>query len=504
MTLAEDYTRAMIITHGLAECIELAAEAKDWLVTDVETVLSSYVNRSVRHAEYVRIAGPGESKLNQMVKQIIDEEQFAGHSGGKLKTSTPHKTAQEVYDVFDAMQGRFHQIETPSVRRASKGVAGFQVIQKLGLVAMAQFPETMMPAAKYRVATSFEGLPGIPIPLKSYGVGMVDSAINGMSAASSMLTGKRIIPKTERRRHLERIGVIYASALQSSASRMAGPTGVITNRVIRGFQMETITNLQRTIALDTLQSMIRENARYLAKGLAQGKRYRMYRQELIELGLSPDEVVAWYRDGMPRDHPISKKFDIAHVRGIDTTIIMPKAANAPRLYNDPRFQLPLIFTRFFTVFGNTVMKHLGKKLASADVTSIRKLGSISSLITAVGIAYYTQFLREEVSGYKYREDDDPMRVMDAVDRSGLTAMFTRLYPLFSEYKYGMGSQWVANILGGPFAGDVAGFIAAANGSNEQRARYMAKMTPILTIHKGSEDLMYEFYLEMIESLPEGN
>lgn len=97
-----------------------------------------------------------------------------------------------------------------------------------------------------------------------------------------------------------------------------------------------------------------------------------------------------------------------------------------------------------------------------------------------------------------------MRVIDAIDRSGLTAMFTRLYPLFSEYKYGMGSQWVANMLGGPFAGDVAGFISAANGSNEQRARYMAKMTPIMTITPESEDLMYEFYLEMIDGLPEGN
>jgi len=476
-------------------------KAKEWLVTDVEAVLTNYVSRAVRHAEYTRIAGKNERILNQTVRQIIEEQDIGGQRGGKLRANSPHQTAQEIYDMFDAMQGRFHQIKTPSVRRASKAVAGFQVVQKLSLVALAQFPETMMPAARYRVATATKALPGVPIPLKSYAVGMVDSAINAMSHASLALVGKRVIPKTEIRNHLERIGVIYSSALQSSASRIAGPTGVITNRAIRLFGMEAITNLQRSIALDTINSMVRENARYLAKG-KEGKKAKMYRQELVELGIKPEEAVAWYQEGMPKDHPIHKRLDIAHVRGVDTTIIMPKAANAPRLYNDQRFQLPLIFTRFFTVFGNTVLKSIGNKLASRDVTNTRKLASIGSLVAAVGIAYYTQFLREDISGYQYREEDDPLRVVDAVDRAGLTAMFTRLYPLFSAYKYGQGSQIVANLLGGPFAGDVAGFIEATKGSNEQRARYLAKMTPIMTVTPASEDLMYEFYLELIDGLPE--
>ncbi|KKK57315.1 hypothetical protein LCGC14_3055690, partial [marine sediment metagenome] len=184
----------------------------------------------------------------------------------------------------------------------------------------------------------------------------------------------------------------------------------------------------------------------------------------------------------------------------DTNIIMPKAANAPRLYNDPRWQLPVIFTRFFTVFGNTVLKNIGKKLLSTEVTTTRKVASIGSLVAAVGIAYYTQFLREAISGYSYRDEDDPMRIVDAVDRSGLTAMFTRLYPLFSAYKYGIGSKYIANVLGGPLGGDVAKFIEAAKGGNEQKARWMARMTPVLNTTPATEDEIYEFYLEMIEAV----
>jgi len=281
---------------------------------------------------------------------------------------------------------------------------------------------------------------------------------------------------------------------------MAGPTGVLTNRFIRMVMLEGYTNFQRAISLDTIQSMIRQNARYLAKGTAQGTKYKMYRQELIELGIKPEEAVEWYRAGMPKDHPIHQKFDIAHVRGIDTNIIMPKAANAPRVYNDPRWQLPVIFTRFFTVFGNTVMKNVVKKLISNEVTTTRKLASIGSLMTTVALAYYVQFLREDIGGYQFRDEDDPMRIVDAVDRSGLTVMFTRLYPLFSAYKYGMGSKYIANVLGGPLGGDVALFIEATRGSNEQKARWMARMTPVLNITPTTEDEIYEFYLEMIEAV----
>jgi len=474
-------------------------KAKDWLVTDVEAVLVNYINRAVRHAEYTRMAGKNEVTLNQTVRQIIEEQQVGGHRGGKLRANSPHQTAQEIYDMFDAMQGRYHQIKNPTVRRASKALAGYQVIQKLGLVTLAQFPESMMPAARYRVATATKALPGIPLPLKSYAVGIVDAAANAMSAASKIITGTRLIPKTVMRQHLERIGIISPSSLVSSASRMAGPVGTITSRVIRLFGIETITNFQRTTALDTLQSLIRENARYLGKG-KENKKARMYRQELIELGLKPAEVVEWYKAGMPEDSPIHNKFDIAHVRGIDTTIIMPKAANAPRLYNDPRWQLVLEFTRFFTVFGNTVLKNIGKKLVSGDVTNTRKLASIGSLITAVGIAYYTQFMREDITGYEFRDEDDPLRMVDAFDRAGLTAMFTRLYPLFSAYRYGKGHKYIAGLLG-PAASDAASFIEAT-GDKKRMARWMANHTPLMTITPESEDLMYEFYLELIEALPE--
>jgi hypothetical protein len=55
--------------------------AKDWLVTDVESLLTNYVNRAARHAEYTRIAGKGESNLNQLVRQIVEEAEFHGREG---------------------------------------------------------------------------------------------------------------------------------------------------------------------------------------------------------------------------------------------------------------------------------------------------------------------------------------------------------------------------------------------------------------------------------------
>ena len=116
------------------------------------------------------------------------------------------------------------------------------------------------------------------------------------------------------------------------------------------------------------------------------------------------------------------------------------------------------------------------------------------------MAYYTQFLREDISGYQVRDEDDPMRIVDAVDRAGWTAMFTRLYPLFmGEYRYKLGPTFVTN-LAGPAATDASKFIEAMKGSNKQKARWMASMTPILNITPETEEELEEFYLELLEAM----
>ena len=117
-----------------------------------------------------------------------------------------------------------------------------------------------------------------------------------------------------------------------------------------------------------------------------------------------------------------------------------------------------------------------------------------------GSASDNNLLREDITGHQFRDEDDPIRVIDAVDRAGLTAMFTRLYPLFSAYKYGQGSQYVANVLGGAPGGDLARFIEAAKGTNKQKARWMARMTPVLNVMPTTEEAIYETYLEMIKAM----
>ena len=55
-------------------------------------------------------------------------------------------------------------------------------------------------------------------------------------------------------------------------------------------------------------------------------------------------------------------------------------------------------------------------------------------------------------------------------------------------------------LGGAPGGDLARFIEAAKGTNKQKARWMARMTPVLNIAPTTEEAIYETYLEMIEAL----
>lgn len=58
---------------------------------------------------------------------------------------------------------------------------------------------------------------------------------------------------------------------------------------------------------------------------------------------------------------------------------------------------------------------------------------------------------------------------------------------------------VTSAFGAP-GGDLANFIEAAKGTNKQKARWMAKMTPVLNISDTIRDELEDFYLEMIEAV----
>ncbi|HUS95823.1 MAG TPA: hypothetical protein VMX97_03690, partial [Hyphomicrobiaceae bacterium] len=462
-----------------------------WLVNDIEAVLNSYINMAVERAEYARVAGQGEGKLNQIVAQIVDESGEA-----------PHKVAQKIYDQFDAIQHQFHYLENDAVRHFVRGSNAAEVVLHLGLVSLAQMPEFLAPFAIHRV--SGRTASGLKVPLKSLAVGLLHGAKDAASAASVLLTGKRRIDKTGLTKHLEQIGLIAPMALESSAAaRFSGTAGKFTHRFVRMTLLEGITNVQRLVAADVIKSMIVENSIALDKGNIRPAKRRMYEQELVELGIAPDEAIAWNRAGRPKDGPFQDKMDLALVRGGFQTVIEANPANRPMRYNDPRWAQVLLFKSFMSVFGNTVIKRFGQKMVSKDWTTPRKLSALSAVLASIGVAYYVQYLREAITGYAPRDIDDPKRFSDAVDRSGWSGSATFLWGLFSPFRYGYSdstSQRIFN-LAGPLVGDTAKVAdAVMSGDPEKLAETAAKLTPVLNTNQWSRAEVKEMYEEIFEEL----
>lgn len=497
-------------------------ESQKYQINDIEAILNSYFYRGTIKAEYTAEFGRGEWKLNRMVRDIILEEEAYNSIDKTLPLRDAQQIAQDIYDMVDAAQHRYGVIKNPRIRTAERGARSFTVMAQLGLVAFAQVPESMIPLLVRKGATSIEALRGTPlewlrVPAKSYINGTAALAKDWASWASTLPTGKRLISEPALKKHLQSVGMAGYGAFEMASARWTGPLGTGASRFLTVVGMQHITRWQRMVAMDTIRSIIFDNARDLAK-LTEGRteplarnqmktKERMMRNELSELGVEPEMAIDWYRRGASAEDPVFGHAEqTAMTRGVERTIIEPHAGNIPKYINSQRLALVWLFSRFYSVFGNTVVKPFMQKIISRDVTMTRKASMMGAALSMVGLAYYIQFLREEISGYQLRDEDDPLRWLDAGDRSGFGGGLSRLYHIISPYKYAGGEYAVTSMLG-PFYGGIVpdiveGTQAMFSDQPEVTARHLAANTPFVTISGEVQDEYADQLEEQLDILAE--
>lgn len=449
---------------------------KKWLVNDAEAVMSKYFEMLTRRVEMARIIGPGEGKLNQWVREIIEETRGTG-----IKVS---QVTKDIYNFIDAAKGIYNPITSRSIDRVLKGIGAYETMAHMTLVAAASFPEMAAPIARFGIKP------------KSYAKGVLQAGRNAVRAADKLLTGKHNIKQSEAWEFLEEIGIIGQRALGSAqARRWTGYSGKWTDRFMRFTGLESLTNIQRFITADMLMSNVSRNVKYLAEG-KQNTKSMQFARELTELGINSEAIVRHYKATGE-----IKFNNAAIVRGVHETIMKPDAANTPLWMQNPRWKLVAQFQKFFTVFGNTYIKRLGKE-AIRKTTVAKKMEMIVGLTTMTAIAYYTQYLREFITGYKPKEEHGKKRIPDAFDRAGLTGPLTRAYPFVSGYKYGYKDSWAAKgfSLFGPAAGDVMRIGEDVYSLKPKKiGRRISKQIPIVGATKWTREPAARFFEKLLEA-----
>jgi hypothetical protein len=456
---------------------------EEFLVNNVGDLLHTYIRNATKRVEYARLFGPKEEVLNAAVARGIEELGIVNN------IKAVKELTGDVYGLADALQGKYNPIQSLSLNKWNRRVANYETVLHLGLVSLASFPEMAAPAIQF-------GL----VP-KAYVKGLGHALIEATAAAERVLRGKRSIPKLRAAKALEEMGAISVTPIQSIlAARFTNVSSAFTSRFMHFTGLELLTDTQKVIAYETINAILKRNAKYLAKGRGD-KRARFYKGQLKELGIEPEQAVQWLDEGMPRRGSLSDIVENTKLRGQRWAVTMPNAATKPLLFSDPHFTNLLLFKSFNSVFSNLFMKRALSELFSKETLASRQAGIIGGMVAATSIAYYTQFLREMVAGYDSKMSQSE-RLAAAFDRAALTGTFTYAFQLVNPYRFGFtdsSAKRLFNLLG-PAVGDTARLVdilANQDLSKKQKARELARLVPLTNIVGGSREATAEAIEELL-------
>ncbi len=254
----------------------------------------------------------------------------------------------------------------------------------------------------------------------------------------------------EGRKRLEKlsldVGVNSASALHqfyinAAEQNYVGPTAKRAQDIFFKYTgLEGFTRFTRYYAAGMAQSFLIR----AAEGARQGD--SILAKQLDSLGVTPEQVEAWQKDGGDFTlHPEIKK---AHAQFVDESIVRPNSAERPAWASSPYFALVWQLKSFFYAYGKNIMMGLyrtarlrGKEAGLTSMSAPLILGAVTLLpLTMVGLE-----LRElikylagggDASKLRTNEMDWPDYSFEILDRSGALGPFGLLIPAIEAERYG--------------------------------------------------------------------
>ena len=432
-------------------------ELAPFLNNDLESMLSRYMRNAIKRSEYARKFGANEEVLNDLVANMVDEiKKGVGVTYGHM---TAEQAVKFVYDAADIMQGVFSQPSTAFGGKIQRAILNMQILSKLALASLSAAPEFITPLL----------ISGSPI---AYAKGIVEGfaagAYEALRSTDKLITGKNHLLQSEGYAIAEELGVIAHSEIMEMLESMHAwdsgnkdLLGIAVNKFMSITLQEPITRLQKVIATKTFMASVRR----WSKTATQSKNSD---QMLMDFGIDPKEAKKWADANYPQNGALAYAINRGAIRFANTAITTPGKANKSRFFQRKSGLYPLInqFQAFSNAFGNTALRRVMVQMKRGKEG--HQLIVLAALVAMVGLAFAAQELRDEWKfgknkPYKNDIDKNPARrVMNAIDRAGLTGVFSRLFELLSPYKHSYNQQGAARIasLAGPAAGDLGKFIDA--------------------------------------------
>ena len=414
-----------------------------YLENDLYSVLVKYIESGVQRAEWIRTFGQDGETLDTLVAKGIREAAESGFSREKTGLAV-----DRLYDLADAMQGQYRPIAKESMRIANKTMAAYQLIRTLPLATLSSLSEPFVVALRGGAAPFVVGA-GKALHHATYEI---------------FRLGNKKFPKSEYTRAIEEVGLGRDGALiERLTATFGGEVNKMTTLFFKLNGLHEFTRFVRVMANEAAKYMIRGHLKALAAG-KKGATAKRYVRELKELGIDPDEGIAWIQRGASREEAFFENVKTAGIRFTNETVMNPRATVRPMWHSNPHYHLLAQLKGFQTTFGNTVVKRISKELARDPTTSAvtaSRLAVAGGLM--IGTALSTNTFREWLNygpggNPRYKDEDFSTTLFRAIERTGFTGAIQ--FALDALFAHRFGSAAVAPLLG-PAASQIGDAIEAA-------------------------------------------
>jgi len=394
-----------------------AKQGLNFRETDIEKVLTGYLQRGAARVASVRAFGKDAQGLRDDIKTL--------RKSGKLTKAGRDR----IYDVYDASHNTYKKDLDPNLSALSKIATGVGAITHLGLATISSITELAWIGERAGFGNMLKTLPkAFDYAIKGTRRGLAGKYIEPGEGAQAMATlGFNLDPRVN-----ERLDQIFST-----------DHNMVVNMYFRSFAggfLTQWTNFNRNWAAQAMMTNINTRANRMKAGTLSNIERMRLDNELKENGISRDE---WnfitkafeQEDGrtvvditneavLNTTMPNGKKVRDILVpwlhKVVDDVVVHPKATNKPLWMSDPKYAIIAQLKTFPIVFGNTVVKRLLRKLNPKQCTPDygAAIGAIGGIASAYALVHIGEAMKDAIKGTDW---EDPT-MLEVMDRAGLTGV----------------------------------------------------------------------------------
>jgi hypothetical protein len=258
---------------------------------------------------------------------------------------------------------------------------------------------------------------------------------------------------------------------------------------MQGTLLTTITEMQQLMALRNFQRHMGRRLKFVHNNKGKplkGRRARLmkqFTQDLADYGITGD---------INLDTSTGQaEFNAGALRFIDQVITRPNDATTAKIFKNPLTAPLVLFKRFITVYGNTLMTSIGNDFAT-KVDNTERAKQVAQVASVAMIMYgsvmFAEIIRGVLKGDLDEEDfklmpKDFSQFMRRLDRTGLSsAPGAAAINLAFPYKRGWWDTTQSRIMNevlGPLGGDLTALgDALISGKNNAWERLFGQVVPV--------------------------